>query len=89
MIGALTRHPVTETLRLVVDASPLVMAIWSLLGHIWTSPTRSPRSTRQHKNRRIAPLVQEERPQDRHTLGEGWQTDLDPHAGGTPALPGD
>src|SRR5881392_1007270 len=29
------------------------------------------------------------RPQDRHTLGKGRQTDLDPHAGGTPALPGD
>ena len=62
MIGGVTGHPGTETLRLVVDASPLVMAIWSLLGHIWTSPTRSPRSTRQHKKRRIAPLVQEERP---------------------------
>ena len=29
------------------------------------------------------------RPQDRHTMGEGRKTDLDPHAGGTPALPGD
>src|SRR5262249_42523214 len=29
------------------------------------------------------------RPQDRHTVGEGRQTDLDPHAGGTPAVPGD
>jgi hypothetical protein len=25
-----TGHPGTETLRLVVDVSPLVMAIWSL-----------------------------------------------------------
>src|SRR6185437_3921692 len=55
-------YPGTETLRLVVDASPLVMAIWSLLGHIWTSPTLSPRSTRQHRKRRITPLVQEDRP---------------------------
>ena len=30
MIGGVTGHPGTETLRLVVDASPLVMAIWSL-----------------------------------------------------------
>ena len=45
-----TGHPGTETLRLVVDASPLVMAIWSLSGQTWTSPTRSPWSTRQYKN---------------------------------------
>jgi hypothetical protein len=30
VIGGATGHPGTETLRLVVDASPLVMAIWSL-----------------------------------------------------------
>jgi hypothetical protein len=29
------------------------------------------------------------RPQNRHTVGEGRKTDLNPHAGGTPALPGD
>src|SRR5208283_4884164 len=29
------------------------------------------------------------RPQDRHTVGEGRKTNLDPHARGTPALPGD
>ena len=62
MFGGATGHPGTETLRLVVDASPLVMAIWSLSGHIWTSPTRSPRSTRQTRSR-IATLVQEENTQ--------------------------
>ena len=36
-----------RNLRLVVDASPLVMAIWSLSGQIWTSPTCSAWSTRQ------------------------------------------
>jgi excisionase family DNA binding protein len=30
-----------RNLHLVVDASPLVMAIWSLSGQTWTSPTRS------------------------------------------------
>jgi hypothetical protein len=30
VIGGVTGHSGTETLHLVVDASPLVMAIWSL-----------------------------------------------------------
>src|SRR5215468_6824129 len=29
------------------------------------------------------------RPQDRHALGEGRQANINPHAGGAPALPGD
>ena len=41
MIGGVTGHPGTETLRLVVDASPLVMAIWSLSA-IWDIPDRLP-----------------------------------------------
>jgi len=39
VIGGVTGHPGTETLRLVVDVSPLVMAIWSLSA-IWDIPDR-------------------------------------------------
>ncbi len=39
MIGGATGHPGTKTLRLVVDASRLVMAIWSLSA-IWDIPDR-------------------------------------------------
>ena len=39
MTGGVTGHPGTETLRLVVDVSPLVMAIWSLSA-IWDIPDR-------------------------------------------------
>ena len=42
MIGGVTGHPGTETLRLVVDASPLVMAIWSLLGPYLDIPDSLP-----------------------------------------------
>ena len=46
MIGGVTGHPGTETLRLVVDASPLVMAIWSLSA-IWDIPDRLHMEERQ------------------------------------------
>jgi excisionase family DNA binding protein len=39
VVGGATGHPGTETLRLVVDVSRLVMAIWSLLA-IWDIPGR-------------------------------------------------
>jgi len=41
VIGGVTGHSGTKTLRLVVDVSPLVMAIWSLLA-IWDIPDRLP-----------------------------------------------
>jgi hypothetical protein len=54
----------------VVDASPLVMAIWSL-EIIWDIPDRLTRSTRQNRKRRIAGLVQEERPTHVRTYTRG------------------
>ena len=42
MIGGVTGHPGTETLHLVVDASPLVMAVWSLSRAISGHPRLAP-----------------------------------------------
>jgi hypothetical protein len=61
MFGGATGHPGTKTLRLVVDASRLVMAIWSLSA-IWDIPDRLPTERQANKRCRIATLVQEERP---------------------------
>jgi hypothetical protein len=41
VIAGATGHPGTETLRLVVDVSPLVMAIWSLSA-VWDIPDMLP-----------------------------------------------
>src|SRR3984885_12239014 len=41
VISGATGHPGTENLRLVVDASPLVMAIWSVSA-IWDIPDTLP-----------------------------------------------
>src|SRR5580658_2753976 len=83
------------------------------VGHMGHPRQGSLGSGRHYKERRIAVLVQEERPthvrtytrgraaadagggchdvscrpQDRHAVGEGWETNVNPHAGGTPALP--
>jgi excisionase family DNA binding protein len=54
---------VQKTLRLVVDASPLVMAIWSLSA-IWDIPDTLHAEHQAVQERRIATLVQEERPRN-------------------------
>ena len=57
MTGGVTGHPGTETLRLVVDVSPLVMAIWSLSA-IWDIPDRLPtehQATQETQDRNTGP----------------------------------
>lgn len=57
MVGGVTGHPGTETLRLVVDASPLVMAIWSLWA-ILDIPDRLPmerQATQETQDRTTGP----------------------------------
>ena len=57
MIGGVTGRPDTETLRLVVDVSPLVMAIWSLSA-IWDIPDRLPtehQATQEAQDRNTGP----------------------------------
>ncbi len=57
MIGGVTGHSGTETLRLVVDVSRLVMAIWSLSA-IWDIPDRLPtehQATQETQDRNTGP----------------------------------